>query len=468
MVELSAAAGTVTPALAGGSIAHAGDGTMWFSAGFAPNQIGRMTTAGVVSYPVTGPAVIATFNPGPLTRGPDGHIWFADPLAGIGVAGTIGKIDISTQVASEFATPLMKTTFQISASTAQISRRTSQINVSTSQDQSCNTATSICMPVATGTCVPVLGISTCRTVPTGPTPAGACMPSAANAGNGFTTTTCNTVPTGPTLVAACMPATAIAANAYTDTTCSTATTGPTLVAACTDTPAGAGNAFTSTSCSTATTGPTSVDSCSQTPPIAANSFIRIVCKGITPGSQAYVSTTGPDGNLWFTEYNGPRIGRFDIAAQEATEFGPLTAPATSITAGPDGNVWFAESSPYASTSLFGRVTPSGQITEFPTKTVNGTIVAMTTGADGNIWFAKNGFGGPAIGKIDPATGNVTLYTAGLTGAFTLFGGIAAAGDGNVWFTDYSDGLIGRITPSGTISLFGGVLPNVQLNAITAG
>ena len=150
------------------------------------------------------------------------------------------------------------------------------------------------------------------------------------------------------------------------------------------------------------------------------------------------------------------------------EFGPLTSPATSITAGPDGNVWFAESSPRRidepdrprhAGRRDHRVHHQGR---------PGSIVAMTTGADGNVWFAKNGFGGPAIGKVDPATGNVTLYSTGLTGAFTLFGGIAAAGDGNVWFTDYSDGLIGRITPAGTISLFGGVLPNVQLNAITAG
>lgn len=427
-----------------------------------------MTAAGVVTYPVTGPAVIATFNPGPLAKGPDGNIWFADPLAGIGVAGTIGKIDIATSIASEVATPLMKSTFQISLRTAQISRRTAQVTVGTSQDQSCSTATSICMPVATGTCVPVLGVTTCRTVATGPTPTAACTPTSANAGNAFTTTTCNTVPTGPTLVAACTPATAIAGNAFTDTTCSTATTGPTLVAACTDTPAGAGNAFTSTTCSTVSTGPTAVDACSNTPPDVGNAFVRIVCKGITPGSQAYVIATGPDGNLWFTEYNGPRIGRFDVAAQTATEFGPLKAPATSITAGPDGNVWFVESSPYTSSSLIGRVTPSGQITEFTTKLVPGTIVAMTTGADGNLWFVKNGFGGPAIGRVDPATGNSTLFNTGLTGAFTLFGGIAAAGDGNVWFTDYSDGLIGRITPSGVISVFGGVLPNIQLNAITAG
>ena len=84
-----------------------------------------MTSAGAVSYPVTKAAGLTSFNPGPLTRGPDGNIWFADPLAGIDIAGTIGTVDIATNVASEYSTPLMKTTIQIS-------RRTSQ-------DQKCDT-----------------------------------------------------------------------------------------------------------------------------------------------------------------------------------------------------------------------------------------------------------------------------------------------------------------------------------------
>ena len=101
------------PGLDGGSIAMAGDGTLWFSGGFVPNQIGRMSSAGAVSYPVTRAAGLMSFNPGPLTRGPDGNIWFADPLAGITLAGTVGMIDIATNVATEIATPLMKTTIQI-------------------------------------------------------------------------------------------------------------------------------------------------------------------------------------------------------------------------------------------------------------------------------------------------------------------------------------------------------------------
>jgi hypothetical protein len=70
VTSYSTAASGVTPALEGGSIAHGGDGALWFSGGFVPNQIGRMTSAGVVSYPVTKAAGLTSFNPGPLARGP--------------------------------------------------------------------------------------------------------------------------------------------------------------------------------------------------------------------------------------------------------------------------------------------------------------------------------------------------------------------------------------------------------------
>jgi streptogramin lyase len=73
---------------------------------------------------------------------------------------------------------------------------------------------------------------------------------------------------------------------------------------------------------------------------------------------------------------------------------------------------------------------------------------MTAGADGHVWFVKDGSGGPGGRQIDPATGACTTFSSGLNGAFTLFGGIALGGDGNVWFTSYFDGLIGRVTPAG--------------------
>jgi streptogramin lyase len=66
-------------------------------------------------------------------------------------------------------------------------------------------------------------------------------------------------------------------------------------------------------------------------------------------------TAGPDGNLWFTEFNMGAIGRITPSGSFSTFHIPTakSGPA-GITAGPDGNVWFTESS----TSKIGRVTTS--------------------------------------------------------------------------------------------------------------
>jgi streptogramin lyase len=74
-------------------------------------------------------------------------------------------------------------------------------------------------------------------------------------------------------------------------------------------------------------------------------------------------TAGPDGNLWFTEATGDRIGRITPAGV-ITEFHmspPLGRGPTGITAGPDGNLWFTETTG----NMIGRITPAGGIKEFP-------------------------------------------------------------------------------------------------------
>ena len=71
--------------------------------------------------------------------------------------------------------------------------------------------------------------------------------------------------------------------------------------------------------------------------------------------------TGADGNLWFTESAGHRIGRITLGGA-ITEFRLPTAIAgpNGITCGPDGNIWFAE----ADVDQLGRITPQGQITKY--------------------------------------------------------------------------------------------------------
>src|SRR5438445_13525559 len=48
-------------------------------------------------------------------------------------------------------------------------------------------------------------------------------------------------------------------------------------------------------------------------------------------------TLGPDGNLWFTEFEGGQIGRITPSGP-VPEFTGLTGAPVCITAGPDGNL----------------------------------------------------------------------------------------------------------------------------------
>lgn len=93
---------------------------------------------------------------------------------------------------------------------------------------------------------------------------------------------------------------------------------------------------------------------------------------------------GPDGALWFTEYNGNKIGRITTTGG-ITEFPVPTADCLceGIVAGPDGNVWFTEA------DKIGRITPGGTITEYTVPTSNPGVQGITAGPDGALWFTEN-------------------------------------------------------------------------------
>ena len=198
--------------------------------------------------------------------------------------------------------------------------------------------------------------------------------------------------------------------------------------------------------------------------------------------------SGPDGNLWFTEFNSGKIGRITPAGQ-VTEFAVANANSGvgGIASGPDGSLWFTESG----SNKIGRITTSGIVTEFPLPgslpasnvtaiatgpdgnlwfggndlftirriTTSGvvtdfampTLVAaeeITLGPDGNLWFTEDGFG--RIGRIT-TSGAITEFTLPAAGSYP--NGIAAGPDGNLWFTETNTSKIGRITTSGVITEF---------------
>ena len=112
----------------------------------------------------------------------------------------------------------------------------------------------------------------------------------------------------------------------------------------------------------------------------------------TPNNQLGDITAGPDGAVWFTEVipnaqNSSvtitgKIGRITPAGQ-ISEF-PLSSNsyARGITAGPDGNLWFTEP------GKIGRITPAGHISEFPLPASESTSAFITTGPDGALWFTE--------------------------------------------------------------------------------
>jgi len=167
-------------------------------------------------------------------------------------------------------------------------------------------------------------------------------------------------------------------------------------------------------------------------------------------------TRGPDGNLWFTERAGSRVTRITPAGQiTAFTQGVLEGSGpTGIAAGPDGNLWFTE----RDVSGIGRITPSGAVTEFTGGlTRNSGPWDIAASADGNMWFTEDRDG---IGRVTPA-GVITEFTAGLTKGSEK-GGPALGSDGNMWFTEIAGNRIGRITPAGVISEFSdGLTPESQ-------
>ena len=77
-----------------------------------------------------------------------------------------------------------------------------------------------------------------------------------------------------------------------------------------------------------------------------------------------------------TSVGGPVILEFDIPTGSSQPQG--------IAPGHDGNIWFTE---YAGNKI-GRITPNGVITEYPVPTPNSWPWGITTGPDGNIWFTE--------------------------------------------------------------------------------
>jgi len=133
---------------------------------------------------------------------------------------------------------------------------------------------------------------------------------------------------------------------------------------------------------------------------------------VTPGARPWEIVTGPDGDLWFTEIAGNRIGRMTPSGV-LTEFPvPTGSPgiATSslpnvIARGPGGFLVFSEQRG----NKIGAITTDGRIVEFEVPTPASAPVGVTAGPAQDVWFAESS----AANRIGRILGFRGLVTAAL-------------------------------------------------------
>jgi streptogramin lyase len=171
--------------------------------------------------------------------------------------------------------------------------------------------------------------------------------------------------------------------------------------------------------------------------------------------------TGPDGNLWFCEESGNRIGRMTWPAGVVTEF-PIPTSSTdpeTIVVGPDGNLWFTMWNGHQ----IGRITTDGVITEFPLPTANAEPEGIAVGPDGNIWFTEAN-----VSKVGRITTDGVITEFSLPSSLRRPEGITAGPDGNLWLVENQGNRIGRMTTAGVYTGFPIPTPDSRPWNITVG
>jgi virginiamycin B lyase len=159
-----------------------------------------------------------------------------------------------------------------------------------------------------------------------------------------------------------------------------------------------------------------------------------------------------DDEIWFTDFNNDSLWRYDVVSEQFTQF-PVPEP-SDVVVDEAGIVWFTAPLEPG----IGRLDPAtGAVTVTPT-----TLVPrqLTIAADGDIWFTAR-FTPQGVGRLVPATGEVTEFPLTDVGPE----GIAASPDGTVWFTQTTKGNIAQITDSGVITE-GKVVKNSEPFGIT--
>src|SRR5229473_1907380 len=187
----------------------------------------------------------------------------------------------------------------------------------------------------------------------------------------------------------------------------------------------------------------------------------------------YAIAAGPDGNIWMTTSGGSGHTDWILRVEPGGTITPFQAGIRTggdvfgtgperITSGPDGNLWFTE----FWSNRIGRMTPAGVLTEYPlggSQSDQLQPFEIVAGPDGNLWFTQSHPSAPQ-GEIARITPKGALMVVALPNGGRP-NGIAVGPDGNVWFTDSGANVVGRITPAGgKLASIGLIVPDANLSS----
>jgi virginiamycin B lyase len=193
--------------------------------------------------------------------------------------------------------------------------------------------------------------------------------------------------------------------------------------------------------------------------------ITEVQTGLAASPSVGAPTSGPEGYVWFTDTDAVgKISSAGVVTEYAQGIPAGDTPADSITLGSDRALWFCLT---GASPAIGRIDPNtGQITHFA---LTSNPSSVTEGPDGNVWFIA---GPAAIGYITPS-GTVAELTSGFTSGTPEIEAIAPGPGKTIWFLDngsqYSVGHVDLSKTPYTLSeTSAGVDPLAVLGNLTAG
>ena len=148
----------------------------------------------------------------------------------------------------------------------------------------------------------------------------------------------------------------------------------------------------------------------------------------TPNSWPYGFARDSKNNIWFAEFHGSKVAKFDPKTDKFTEYAsPTPALIRRLCVDEKDNIWFGL---FSAAKMDYLETKTGKITEIPIPSSNSAPYNMVPTKDGKkLWFSDGGQGGAMV-LMDIKTRDFTFYP---TPQRTDMPKIRLAADGSVWY-----------------------------------